>query len=468
MKEATTVNTDKAYLLGLSIGGGIWGNSEDVFRIRLPFKQWGSYLDNPQRAGQISRDILQVVSPMFKATYGLNISYEGSTNVWYIMCEGDMTEFRSDLNSYGIACEGELRQNSDLSGVIPHLVDDNLKRRFIAGLSDTIGSTAKSHRRFTDEIQILSFEVNGFNYSFICQLCRLMYSVNCIPDQILWNHPNFHCTNNPYYKQWTKGFKLRIQLDQYARFGAFAFRTKAESSQSNRGLQKQTHTTPPCPDREISVSPSCQHPAESDMRLPENIRGGHYLHNRHVCAVMGCEHAPYDKISELFTRSGELITPFPILCKDSLTNIEQIIANESLLSNRTYDVANHSVEWLYTHYQADNKAILFGDGNQSGYLIAKIMQAIAYIIADDSELAGKRTKGSFLALIKRHLSSSPVLTVELRRPDLLTPLVICGNGRGALIGANNPEVYSNLVSISPDNQYKLCVRQITEEDLSDA
>ena len=34
------MNTDKAYLFGLIIGGGIWGNAEDVFRIRLPYRQW--------------------------------------------------------------------------------------------------------------------------------------------------------------------------------------------------------------------------------------------------------------------------------------------------------------------------------------------------------------------------------------------------------------------------------------------
>lgn len=33
------MNTDKAYILGLIIGGGIWGNAEDIFKIRLPFKQ---------------------------------------------------------------------------------------------------------------------------------------------------------------------------------------------------------------------------------------------------------------------------------------------------------------------------------------------------------------------------------------------------------------------------------------------
>ena len=60
------LNTDKAYLLGLIIGGGNFGTAEDVFSVRLPFKKWGSYLENPQRAGQISRDIMNVVSPMFR------------------------------------------------------------------------------------------------------------------------------------------------------------------------------------------------------------------------------------------------------------------------------------------------------------------------------------------------------------------------------------------------------------------
>ena len=55
------MDTDKAYLLGLIIGGGVFGNAEDVFRIRLPYKKWGSYIDNPQRAGQIAGDILRKV-----------------------------------------------------------------------------------------------------------------------------------------------------------------------------------------------------------------------------------------------------------------------------------------------------------------------------------------------------------------------------------------------------------------------
>lgn len=175
------MDTDKAYLLGLMIGGGVFGNAEDVFSIRLPYKKWGSFLENPQRAGEIAGDILRKVGQMFRAVYGLSVQYETTPGgTWIILCEGDITEVKKDLMHYGISCEGELRGNVDLRRIATDLVDDNLKRRFIAGLADTIGSMAKSQRRFTSEHQIISFEMKGFCFQFVCDLCQLLYSINVL------------------------------------------------------------------------------------------------------------------------------------------------------------------------------------------------------------------------------------------------------------------------------------------------
>mgnify|MGYP000011277005 FL=1 len=462
------MDTDKAYLLGLIIGGGVFGNAEDVFSIRLPYKKWGSYLENPQRAGEIAGDILRRVGQMFRAVYDLSVQYETTPGgTWTILCEGDTTAVKNDLMHYGIVCEGELRGSADISQVVLELVDDNLKRRFIAGLADTIGSMAKSQRRFTDEHQIISFEIKGYNFKFVCDLCRLLYSINCIPDQVNWNHPNIHCTNDSYYAQWNKGFKLRILLDQYAQFGAFAFRTKAETSNENRRLQRETHAAERCETRDMHFTPSTVHPAENDTRLPELIRGGHYIHFRHFCTVMGCEHAPYCKIREQFEHIGELINPFPILHKDSYIQIEEIIQADPLLSGREYTSLNVNIGTLIDQYKEDKTALLYGTTANTGYPIAEILQAVAYVIANDDELSGKRPKGYF-QIVERHSHDDADLSVEIRKPDLLTPLVIVGNGRGALIGARNPNVYKRLVTISPDNEYKLLVRQITEEDLRDA
>lgn len=91
----------------------------------------GSYEANPKRAGEISRDVMKLVSPMFRVIYGISVSYDTSVSgVWNILCEGDMSTLRSELEGYGIRCEGEIRKHANISKIVPELVDDNLKRRF--------------------------------------------------------------------------------------------------------------------------------------------------------------------------------------------------------------------------------------------------------------------------------------------------------------------------------------------------
>jgi hypothetical protein len=462
------LNTDKAYLLGLIVGGGLFGRAGNAFRVRLPFKKWGSYLDNPQRAGMISQDIMKVVSPMFRNTYDLIVSFESTANAWNICCDGDAAALKSDLSYYGISSDGEILANADISGICAELIDDNLKRRFIAGLADTKGSMAKSHRRFTDENQIISFEIKGYNFSFVCDLCRLLHSINCIPDQVNWNHPNIHCSNDPYYRGWNKGFKLRVLLDQYSQFGSFAFRTKAQSSKENRTLQRKAHSSLPCPEQRMTVTPSCVHRAENDARLPAMIRGGHYIHYRHFCAVLGCKHAPFDKIMTHLNRIGELVQPFAILCKGPISRINGIIANDPMLAQRNYRDTNVSVSSLLARFRSDCTERMYGTNPSNGYPIKEILKAVSFVIADGAELFGKRPKGSYLEILERHVGREPGLRVIFRKPDLLTPLIIVGNGRGAMVGPENPNVYETLVTRSPDNKYKLSVRHITEKDLRNA
>lgn len=459
------MDTDKAYLLGLIIGGGVFGNAEDAFQIKLPYKKWGSYEANPERAGKISKDIMNKVNNMFRAIYNISVQFETSGSTWTILCEGDISDIRSDLEYYGIGCEGVILLNARLDKIVPDLVDDTSKRRFIAGLLDTVGSMATSHRRFTDEHQTVSFEIKGYNYKFVCDLCQLLYSINCIPDQVNWNHPNIHCPSNSYYKQWNKGFKLRVLLDQYSQFGAFTFGSKAEAAIENRKLQQQSHSAQKCEEREIHINPSCVHPAENDKRLPENIRGGHYVNFKHICAVMGCEHAPYKEIESRLCEAEKYINPFPILCKDELKKIEKIIFDDELLRNRNYNASKVLVKSLADIYKDNRNALIYGKSEQAGYPIAIVLQAIAYVLVDAKHLSGKRVLGGYETAIEDILSHTPKVAVEIRIPDLLTPLVITNGSRAALVGASNPDVYKKLISYAPDNKYKICVRKITEEDL---
>ena len=461
------MNSDKAYLLGLVIGGGVFGNAEDTFIVRLPYKKWGSYIRNPGRAGEIAQNILKVVSPMFRTIYGLNISYQtykGGT--WDILCEGNLAQLINDLNHYGISPMGEIKRNVSIEKIAAELVDDNLKRRFIAGLADTIGSLTPSHRRFTDDNQIISFEISGLCFNFVCQVCRLLHSIKCYPDQIAWNHPNFHSGNNPYYKQWKKGFKVRVKLDQYAQFGAYAFTTKAESSAENLQLQDGNIDSEPCKQHKINAVVSCVHPDENSPLLPPEIRGGHFIHNKHVCAVLGCEQTPYNEVKRLLAESEKYINPFPIIVKDKVTVIEGIINRISLYKNRKYNTQNLKVKNLYEMYKNDSHTLIFGNTNTTGYPLNEVMQGIAFLISiQTGNLHGNRPKGKFAEIIEMALSVSPEINFTFKIPDLLTPLIISTKTYAVLIGARNPSVYKKLISFDAKNPYKIIVRAITETDL---
>lgn len=460
------MDTDRAYILGLVIGGGVWGNTEDVFKIRLPFKQWGSYEVNPKRAGDISRDVMKMVGPLFKAIYNISVSYDTSASgVWNILCEGDLSGLKEELEGYGINCEGEVRKTANINNIVPQLVDDNLKRRFIAGLADTIGSTKRSHRRFNDDKQMVSFEISGFEFSFVCSLCKLLHSIGCYPDQILWNHPNFHCGNNPYDKKWKKGFKLRVYLDQYEKFGAFAFMSKALSVKENQVLEGKRNIAIPCNEREIKMpSVACVHCDECSELLPEIIRGGHYIHNRHVCAVLNCEHAPYDEVKKLISKAEYYVNPFPVLVKGTMEEIKKIIDSEPILKNRTYEKITMKISELY---EQSEDTYIFGDGEKAGYPLNKVILAITYVVAAQTgQLNGSRPKGSKDRIIVeylKHFSEKEEVTILL--PEIMTPLVVCLNGYAALVGPNNPMVYRKLIEISTENEYKIKIRAITEEDL---
>lgn len=462
------MDTDRAYLLGLVIGGGIFGNTEDVFRIRLPFRQWGSYIDNPQRAGQISQDVMKVVSPLLRAIYGLTISYDTSeSGAWNILCEGDLTSLKNELENYGIICEGEVRKSANINNIIPRLIDNNLKRRFIAGLADTIGSTRSSHRRFNNDKQMISFEISGFCFNFVCSLCKLLHSIKCYPDQVLWNHPNFHCSQNPYDSKWKKGFKLRVYLDQYDKFGAFAFSSKVQSLKQNKALETIENKGIPCETREIKApSITCVHNDENSILLPPEIRGGHYLHNRHICAVLNCQHAPFYAVEKLISNAEHYIMPFPVLVKGTEAEINNIINQDALLKNRNYTEQQIYIKKIYEKSITHSNELLFEKEKGIGYPINKIILAITYLLAAKlGKLNGSRHKGNKDDIIKNYLALLPDATVTIKIPDLLTPIVISLDSHSALVGPLNPKAYKKLIHIDVNNKYKICISKITEEDL---
>lgn len=469
------MNTDKAYILGLVIGGGCFSSDASSFYIRLPYRQWGDASKNPERAGMIANDILKVVKPLMSLEYGLDVGYT-SGREWRIECYGDTKSLIKDLDSFSIAPSSELHKTADISKLIDSFGDDiNMKKRFIAGVADMIGSMNPSHRRFSDDVQIISFEISGFNYRFVCQLCNLLYEVGCIPDQILWQHPNMQSGNDAYYSSWKKGNKLRVTLDSFSTFGSLAFKSKTIAARENRSIQRAGayNQTEKCEDQELSgVGVVAVHVDENHPNIPKEIRGGHYIHHKQICGALNCPHAPCNSLDRVLKHAEKHILPFTVWHKDEYELVYGLMMNDPIMKNRIYTGYDVSIVGIVRAVEDGAQVMTFKNGvgysytRDNGYPLNIVLEGLSYIIASKTgELNGKRPRGSREEIISKAINNNPAETVHIEAPDLLTPILITDYKVAMMVGPLNSKVYKRLISFDDNNQYKLLVRPITEEDL---
>ena len=467
------MNTDKAYIMGLVVGGGCFSSNHKSFSIKLPYRQWGDYAKNPERAGMIANDILKVVKPLMSVEYNLDVSYTPGKE-WNIVCHGDTTDLIRDLQSFHIEPTSDLHKTADLQYLIASFSDTNMKKRFIAGVADTIGSMAPSHRRFTDDVQIISFEISGFNYKYVCQLCNLLYQLGCVPDQILWQHPNMQSGTDSYYTSWKKGNKLRVTLDSFSTFGSLAFKSKPIASKENRKKEGKYNSAEKCENKTLSVpGVVAVHVDENYADIPNELRGGHFIHHKQICAALNCPHSPQRELDRLLTHAENYISPFTVLHKDTAVGVSNIITADPLLRDREYTQADIEVKYLVDAMHDGAATILFSGNTpilhysrDKGYPMNVIMDAVAYIVASKTgNLNGKRPRGNREEIIVNAITAIPDFAVTVKIPDLLTPMVLTDGKVAALVGPLNAQVYRQLISYDPDNKYKMLVRKITENDL---
>lgn len=461
---------DKAYLFGLIIGGGSFGSAKSSFVINLPYDEWGSVSKNPERSSEIINDIVNGFGPVIQNVYGLNITPHIAPKQWQIVVSGDYSNLEADLNYYGVSLCLDMRKSANISKLCSSLTTDFLKKRFILGLADTIGSTNPNHRRFNDNVQIVSFEFSGFNYDLVFNICKLFAAVGCFADQVLWNHPNLHSTLDPYYEKWKKGFKLRVPLDFYTDNLGFTFRSKTLSAKTNLTKEKKGKINSiNCANKPLSIGCSAVHPAENDSSLPQIILGGHYIHHKQICAVLGCPYAPYHEIDKRLAEAEKYISPFPILHKGEKYEICNLVKNDNFLSQLTFEKYQIMVKSLLNLKRNGDEYLLYGLSPVSGYPLGRILDAINYLFQkSEGKLKGLRTRGNRDVFLQDYVELHPDAAIEILKPNLLSVLIIqnIGDNGAAIIGAKNPSVYKKLIRRDQNNKYKLLVREIMKEDFN--
>lgn len=449
------MNTDIAYLVGLVVGGGVFHNR--VLQIVLPYQKWGNLNINPTRAGVIARDILTRLNPILQAHYGMSVSFSVGNTDWNIQAQNVPDAFLDELRAAGLPVVGELRNHANLNALMPLLTTTEHKRRFISGLTDTIGSLALTHRRFVNDFQVISFEFKGKNFELVSNVVALLQDIGCTPDQVLWNHPNQHASKCRYYKAWKKGFKVRVALDDYMLRGSFVFTSKQSSAKANQTIQQGVGNT--TQDKPIKVhSRVTLHKDENSDWLPPAVRGGHFIHNLHFFGVFGLSIPASFDLPGILSSFENYFCPFTCLSKGTIDEVNEYIASDDYLVKSTYRTVNLDLPGLLA-LAADKgrSALVFGATEDDGFPISLVLQAVAYVVLADRQesIKGKRVLGKY----EDHLERLRCMHVsfDIHVPDRGTCLMITGAAHAALVGYVNNDFNRKLITSTHGG--KVCIRE---------
>lgn len=458
------IDTDKAYLMGLLVGGANIKNG--ILQIVLPYKKWGNIVENPERAGQIASDIIERSAPIWREAYGMEISYSVNAKSWIIKSNNITEELIKDLKRLNLPLAGEFRAIADISNLSDCLSTELHKQSFITGLVDTVGSLKGSHRRFNEDYQIISIEFKRDNYALVTETVRILEEIDCYPDQILWNHPNQHSGHNRYYKNWKKGFKVRVFINDYVLTKGFMFKAKKIAAESN--LKKQKHKRATSKDKLNRVSGRvCLHMDEYSDWLPKEVRGGHFVHFQHIAAHMGLEIPKSFDLEEVLSNFEKYICPFTLLTKGKIEDISDIIKNEQYLSKTDYTSKRVNLPKLIELYKENSNTLVYGNTSNDGFPINFLLQGLAYVIAakDESKVKGARVLGNFMKYLEKEVQNATVINLEILKPNVGTCLIVKTDSHASLVGYINDDFNKAMIEkregfkvYLKNPEYKDCIK----------
>jgi len=423
------INHNKAYLIGLIVGGGKL--DEDTFIIELPFKKWGM---DPSKMGTIAVDILDRISKLFKKNYDLNVTYEIGNRKWIIkpLDNNSISLLKKDLAKFGLPESGFLLNTADLTQIKSE-IKGIVAESFLSGIFDARASIAKSHRRFNDEAPVVSLEIPGStkNFKFVVQLCSWLTDLGSTTDQILYNHPNQHSGSDPYYSGWKKGFKIRFLVKSFLAKHSFALQAKAIDIKKIEKSQTKTEQDG-CPFRKIK-SPSIisVHQQNDSESLPSEVNNKLFFHYFHICAAMGCKHAPVKEVEKLVKNKQKYISFFPRLSKGSIQEISTVFKEIKQEHFKQYKIKSKKI----------SVKILVNTDFSESYLGVK--QGIAYLFSE--KLNGKRHIGPMEVVLKENLDK--VVTIHSFQGLKDEPLRVSNlqNDRSIVISSKNSKTNSKLI-----------------------
>ena len=413
------INSDKAYVLGLLIAGGTI--AQESFLVELPLAAWGM---QPARMSNLAKDILTNVTNKFIKAYNIPVIYSIGNKRWTLhpVDKPDFKPLQDDLAYLSLPTEGVLLNNASIE-VTRKKLSKLSADSFLAGIFDARASVTKSHRRFEDDAPIVCIEIPGStrNFNIVVQLCSWMTEKGGVCDQILYNHPCMHCAENPFYRNWKKGFKIRFLAKSFLAKNSFVLQAKAIDATNLEKKQKHSDQLR-CEDREPTLRMVSIHEQINSADLPEKVRGKLFFHYHHICSILGCPHAPQQKIEQLAKDFTKYISVFPLCYKGTRkSGIE------------TYDKLHK--KWFHDCNITKNRLSLkqCTEGLFPKEQYPAIETALAYLFSE--ELSGKRHKGKKDIILEKNAR----LPLDILYVDSKVgyPVALFNGDRAAIVASND-------------------------------
>ena len=473
---------EKYYLCGLMAACGELYQGRGEAKLSFDFGDWGDIEKSPGNAVSLTRDFISTLGPKFLEFYKLNLDVQESSSNWYAKLSGDLSVLATDLQTLGFSCNGKLfssltDRNSLLSAFLGlnSMARPGLIKEFLSGIIDGRGSANRNHRKFNAKAQMVAIQFPAnVSWEFMFALCQLFREIGIMVDQLCWNHPNYWSGTDAYYSNWSKGIKLRIVLGDVLNNSLFRFGSKGQSFETNAIEESASSSASPCEAKTLSskeVDFKAVSAFESDPRIPENLRGYHFMCGRHICAALGCPRVSEEALQTLFTKASELICPYSVKTIGTIDELQGMLFREGEIHSDDFQKRIIVLSRLLLANRDDSLRPVFNEfefSTLSGYPVSKLLDAIASLLqkSDDPSKKSNRVKGNCMEYLNSSLHHHGEILIEALVPRVPVPLFVSVGGYAGLIGPRVPSLVKGLISF-PDssNKYLMKVRKPTRQEL---
>lgn len=292
------MNNEMAYLLGMICGNGTIrrGDNETNVSIEIPHKKQltESGQDVLIYVKASIADIKNILEPLI----GTNINFvqsKGVTTLSFVKKNEDLL-IREILRLVGNAVSHEnIRIHQE---VFNYSAD--MKKQFFRGFADVTGYITRSGAYIIPYMHRVYLEV-PHNWFLVVDICNLLKTINIPVQNIDWAHPNIRDGNLRKYNEgymnfWKKEHQIKIFANEFLPISfSVAHKIKALHNLSDelkenlqnigKDVEKTTHKF--YWDTRESKKIKQHHPAETDIFMPEIIRGKHYNSWKDIAKDLG-------------------------------------------------------------------------------------------------------------------------------------------------------------------------------------